>query len=54
MVGYNWTYIEYLKVTYGWDKVLELIKTEDYKKVFGISGEKIYSKWVDYIKDYYQ
>lgn len=31
------TYIEYLNDTYGWDKVLELIKTEDYFKVFGIS-----------------
>lgn len=56
MGGYSLahTYIEYLDVTYGWDKVLELIKTEDYIKVFGISEKEIYSKWLDYINNYYQ
>lgn len=36
------------------DNVLKLIKTEDYETVFGNSGEKIYSEWTDYIKNYYQ
>lgn len=47
------TYIEYLNVNFGWDKVLELIRTEDYNKVFGMSEKEIYSKWVDYISNYY-
>lgn len=56
MGGYDLagTYIDYLDVTYGWDKVLELIKTEDYNKVFGISEEEIYLKWIEYLKNYYQ
>ena len=37
------TYIEYLDVAYGWDSVLELIKTEDYMHCFGKS-QKIYTK----------
>lgn len=48
------TYIEYLDITYGWDKVLELIKTEDYIKVFGVSEEGIYLNWVEYLEKYYQ
>jgi hypothetical protein len=54
--GYNLahTYIEYLEVTYGWDKVLELIKTEDYTDVFGVSEEEIYLNWIDYLKNYDQ
>lgn len=56
MGGYDLahTYIEYLDVTYGWDKVLELKKTEDYNKVFGISEEEIYSRWIEYLENYYQ
>lgn len=48
------TYIEYLDVAYGWDSVLELIKTEDYMYCFGKSQEDIYKEWVEYIKNYYQ
>lgn len=48
------TYIEYLDVAYGWDSVLELIKTEDYMHCFGKSQEDIYKEWVEYIKNYYQ
>lgn len=48
------TYIEYLDVTYGWDKVLNLIKTEDYDECFGKSKKEIYDEWVNYISNYYQ
>lgn len=48
------TYIEYIHVTYGWDKVLELIVTEDYGEVFGVSEKELYFEWVDYIKNYYR
>lgn len=54
--GYNFAhiYVEYLDKTYGWDKVLELIETEDYEKVFGKSSEEIYDEWVEYIRNYPQ
>lgn len=35
---------------YGWDKVLQLIKTEDYQKAFGKTDSEIDSEWVNYIK----
>lgn len=54
--GYTFahTYIEYLDNTYGWDSVLELIETEDYKKCFGKSQREIYDGWVAYLENYYQ
>ena len=52
--GYTFahTYIEYLDVTYGWDSVMELIKTEDYESVFGRSSKEIYDEWVAYLNHY--
>lgn len=52
--GYTFahTYIEYLDLTYGWEKVLSLIETEDYIQCFEKSKEEIYSEWVDYISSY--
>jgi hypothetical protein len=49
--GYQFahTYIEYLDETYGWDKVLELLATEDYESVFGKSQRDIYDEWVAYL-----
>jgi len=56
MGGYDFahTYIEYIDNTYGWDKVLELIKTENYQKVFKKSEKEIYNEWVNFIENYYQ
>ena len=48
------TYIQFINDKYGWDKVLQLIKTEDYQKTFGNSDNKIYSEWIEYLKNYYQ
>lgn len=52
MGGYTFahTYIDYLEVTYGWDKVLELVKTEKYEKVFAKSEKEIYQEWCEYLK----
>lgn len=52
--GYTFahTYIEYLDKEYGWNKVLKLIKTEDYETVFGKTQKEIYEEWVKYIKTY--
>ncbi len=54
--GYTFahTYIEYLDKTYGWDKVLDLIKSENYEKCLGKSREEIYEEWVYYIRNYHQ
>ena len=48
------TYIEYLDVTYGWESVLNIIKTNDYEKSFEKTQKDIYLEWVDYIENYYQ
>lgn len=54
--GYTFAhiYIEYLDKTYGWDKVLRLLETEDYEGCFGKSREELYEEWVEYLEDYYQ
>lgn len=49
---YTTTYIEYLDITYGWDSVLELLKTENYEECFGKSQKDIYGEWVNYITNY--
>ena len=53
--GYTFahTYIEYIDNTYGWDKVLELIETDNYKECFGKTQKNIYDEWVEYITNYY-
>lgn len=52
--GYTFahTYIEYIEKNYGWDKVLELIKTQDYEGCFGKSKRDIYDEWVEFITLY--
>lgn len=54
--GYTFahTYIEYLDKTYGWDKVCELLVSEDYEDIFNKSQKDIYDEWVAYINNYYQ
>lgn len=54
MGGYTFahTYVEYLDKTYGWDRVLELIVSQDYETVFGKSEEMIYQEWADYLRNY--
>jgi hypothetical protein len=54
MGGYTFanSYIQYIDKQYGWDKLMLLIKTEDYEKVFGKSEEDIYNEWEKYIKNY--
>ncbi len=54
--GYTFahTYIEYLDITYGWDKVLELVKTENYRECFRKGEKEIYEEWVNYLENYSQ
>lgn len=55
MGGYDFacTYIEYLNLTYGWDKVLALLRTADYEKIFGKNEETIYYEWIEFLKANY-
>lgn len=48
------TYVEYLDVTYGWDKVVELVRTEDYETVLGVTHEQAYEGWIDYLQRTYE
>ena len=51
--GYSFanTYIEFLDKNYGWEKVLQLIETENYVNVFGKTDREVYEEWVAYIKN---
>lgn len=43
------TYIQFLITNYGWDSVLELIRTEDYQKIFHKSMKDIYHEWYQFL-----
>lgn len=47
--GYSFAYdyIEFLDKEYGWDKVVGLLKTEDYEKVLGKGEREIYDEWTE-------
>jgi hypothetical protein len=49
--GYAWSpaYVEYLINTYGPNKVVELVKTNDYEACLGESNQEVYNKWVAYL-----
>ena len=55
MGGYYFahTYIEHLDKTYGWDKVLSLLKTGDYEAALGKTRETVYEEWRDFLKNHY-
>lgn len=48
--AYCYSYVNFLDKTYGWDKTLELIKTENYEKTLGKSEKQIYNEWVEFLK----
>jgi hypothetical protein len=48
--NYSYSYVEYLDKTYGWDKVIRILKGESYKAVFSKSEEDIYNEWVLYLQ----
>lgn len=53
MGGYTFahTYIGYLNSAYGWDKVLELLRTQDFSGVFGKTEEELYGDWVGFLQN---
>lgn len=52
--GYTFahTYIEYLEKAYGWDRVLELLRAQDYAGVLGKPEETVYAEWTDFLRNY--
>ena len=52
--GYTFahTYIEFLNEMYGWEAVLQLIETEDYKGIFGKTDQELYAEWVTFLEHY--
>lgn len=55
MGGYDFahTYLEFMDKTYGWNKVLILLKTGDYQAAFGKTKETVYQEWVAFLKENY-
>jgi len=53
MYPISYTYIEFLHKTYGLNKVMELVKTENYNEVFAKSEEEIYNDWIEFYKATY-
>jgi len=53
MYPISYTYIEFLDKTYGMEKVLKLIKTEDYSQTFGKTEKEIYEEWITFFKSSY-
>ena len=50
--GYIWgyEYVKYLVATYGSEKVVDLIKTNDYERCLGKSKLAVYDEWVKYVE----
>lgn len=49
----SYTYIEYLDKTYGMEKIMQLVKTENYNSVFSKSEQEIYDDWIMFYKANY-
>ena len=51
--AFSCIYVEYLAKAYGSEKVIRLIKTNDYEEVFGKSALDIYTEWLLYLETEY-
>ncbi|MBN1312182.1 MAG: hypothetical protein JXB30_12250 [Anaerolineae bacterium] len=49
--AYSYAYVDYLVSTYGNDKVVDLIKTNDYEGTFGKSQRDVYTDWVSFMTE---
>jgi len=47
--AFSYVYVEYLVKTYGNEKVIRLVETNDYDDVFGKSAMDIYNEWLIYL-----
>ncbi|MCX7773811.1 MAG: hypothetical protein N2376_11940 [Clostridia bacterium] len=52
---YMYTFIEFIVETYGYEKLCDFIKApDDFKGVFGLSKDELWTKWVEYLKETYK
>lgn len=49
--AFSYNYIEYLNITFSWDRVKEFAGTGDYEAAFGMNEEEIYNEWVRSMED---
>jgi len=47
------TYVEFLDKTYGWDKVLALLRTGDYLMATGKTKQVLYDEWLEFLIAHY-
>lgn len=47
--AFGYSYIAYLDAVYGNQKIIQLIRTNDYETTFGKSAFDVYSEWVRYL-----
>lgn len=47
--AFSYKYVEFLESTYGSEKIVQLIKTNDYEAVFGKTALEVYTEWVLYM-----
>jgi len=51
--AFSYVYVEYLVKIYGNEKVVNLIRSNDYEETFGKSALGIYNEWVSYLETEY-
>ncbi len=51
--AFSYAYVEYLVKIYGNEKVVNLIRSNDYEETFGKSALDIYNQWVTYLETEY-
>lgn len=51
--AFSYVYVEYLVKVYGNEKVVNLIRNNDYEETFGKSAFDIYNEWVSYLETEY-
>ncbi|MBN1055604.1 hypothetical protein DVW05_09640 [Clostridium botulinum] len=53
MYSFSYTYIEYLDKTYGMEKVLELVKDNNYEQTFEKTEKEIFDEWIKFLNSNY-
>jgi hypothetical protein len=51
--AFSYVYVEYLVKIYGNEKVVNLIRSNDYEETFGKSAFDIYNEWMSYVETEY-
>ena len=48
--AFSYKYVEFLEKNYGSEKIVQLIKTNDYEEALGKTGLEIYNEWLLYME----